>query len=74
MTTKTKRLSTGGNGVTLGDYEKCIEFCQSLGNSEQILQCMKGCAEVSLASINLELELLTKRREAPVTKTAIAVK
>lgn len=33
----------GGANVSMGDYFACIQQCQGLGNSEQILVCMEGC-------------------------------
>lgn len=51
MAKKSSNVSFGKLGVTLGDYEKCVKFCQGLGNSEQILKCIEGCASISSAAI-----------------------
>jgi hypothetical protein len=41
--------------VSEGDYEKCINFCKELDNSEERLVCMKGCSGVSITNMNSEI-------------------
>jgi hypothetical protein len=36
------------------DYEKCVKFCESLPNSEQVLHCIDGCRTVGFSTVSIK--------------------